>query len=103
MHGRGPIILVGLLAQRYGATPEEQHYYVGESVGLATGFLLAALHNAGFASLTHTPSPMKFLGEILGRPDNERAYLLIPVGFPADDCRVPDIGRKKRGEYLEEI
>ena len=81
---------------------KRKNYYVNESVGIATGILLAALHNAGFATLTHTPSPMKFLGEILGRPANERAYLLIPVGFPADDCRVPDIGRKPRDGYLVE-
>ena len=94
--------LVVVFAQRHGATPEDQHYYVSESVGIATGFLLAALHNAGFATLTHTPSPMKFLAEILGRPSNERAYMLIPVGFPADDCRVPDIGRKPRDAYIVE-
>lgn len=94
--------LVVVFAQRHGPTPEDQHYYVSESVGIATGFLLAALHNAGFATLTHTPSPMKFLGEILGRPANERPYMLIPVGFPADDCRVPDIARKSRAEYLVE-
>jgi nitroreductase len=95
--------LIAVFAQRHGATPEDQHYYVSESVGIATGLLLAALHNAGLATLTHTPSPMKFLSEILGRPSNERAYMLIPVGYPADDCRVPDIGRKSRDEYIEEM
>jgi iodotyrosine deiodinase len=95
--------LIVVFAQRYGATPEELHYYVSESVGIATGFLLVALHHAGLATLTHTPSPMKFLGEILGRPDNERAYLVIPVGYPSDDCRVPDIGRKPIGEIVEEV
>jgi nitroreductase len=95
--------LIAVFAQRHGATPEEQHYYVSESVGIATGLLLAALHNAGFATLTHTPSPMKFLSEILGRPANERAYMLIPVGFPADDCRVPDIRRKPRDRFIEEV
>jgi nitroreductase len=95
--------LIVLFAQRHGATPEDQHYYVSESVGIAAGFLLAALHQAGFATLTHTPSPMKFLNEILGRPANERAYLVIPVGLPAGDCRVPDIARKERKEYLEEV
>ena len=85
--------------------PEEdgQHYYVKESVGLASGILLAALNNAGFATLTHTPSPMKFLSEVLGRPSNERPFLLIPVGYPADDCRVPDIDRKTLDEYLVQI
>jgi len=95
--------LIVVFAQRHGKTPEEQHYYVSESVGIATGILIAALHHAGFATLTHTPSPMKFLGEILKRPSNERAFLLIPVGFPADDCRVPDIERKKLDGYLKKV
>jgi nitroreductase len=68
-------------------------YYPKESVGLATGFLIAALHHAGLASLTHTPSPMKFLNQILGRPTTEKPFLLLVVGYPADDCRVPDIKR----------
>jgi nitroreductase len=95
--------LVVVFAQRHGPRPDDQHYYVSESVGIATGFLLAALHHAGFATLTHTPSPMKFLNEILGRPSNERAYLLIPVGYPAEDCRVPDIARKPLSDYLIEV
>ncbi|HEU4364519.1 MAG TPA: nitroreductase family protein, partial [Candidatus Krumholzibacteria bacterium] len=95
--------LIVVFAQRHGATPADQHYYVGESVGIATGVLIAALHHAGFATLTHTPSPMKFLGEILSRPSNERAYLLIPVGLPAEGCRVPAIGRKQRGDYVVEV
>ncbi len=70
------------------------HYYVNESVGIACGFLLAALNAAGLATLTHTPSPMGFLREILGRPKNEKPYLLIPVGYPAAGCRVPDISKK---------
>lgn len=65
-------------------------YYTNESVGIATGFLLAAAHHAGLATLTHTPSPMRFLGEILGRPAHERPFLLIPVGYPAHDCVVPE-------------
>lgn len=69
-------------------------YYVNESVGLAAGILLAAIHNAGLVSLTHTPSPMNFLQKILGRPDNERPYLLIPVGYPAPGAQVPDLQRK---------
>ncbi len=74
------------------------NYYTQESVGIAAGFLLCALHNAGLATLTHTPSPMGFLSEILGRPDNERAYLLIPVGYPAEDCTVPNIVKKPLDE-----
>ncbi len=66
-----------------------QVYYSDESVGIATGMLLAAAQAAGLSTLTHTPSPMKFLGELLGRPANERAYMLIPVGYPTDDCEVP--------------
>lgn len=71
----------------------EPTYYSQESVGIAVGMLLAALHNMGLATLTHTPSPMKFLQEILGRPKNEVPFVLIPVGYPADDARVPDIAR----------
>lgn len=92
--------LIVVFAQRYGKTKDDQHYYVSESVGIASGFLLAALHHAGLATLTHTPSPMKFLGDILNRPENERAYLLIPVGYPDDGCRVPDIQRKQLDEYM---
>lgn len=80
-----------------------KHYYVRESVGIACGMLLAALHLCGLATLTHTPSPMGFLGEILERPDHERAWLLIPVGYPAADCRVPDIARKPLAEVLVEV
>ena len=71
-----------------------QVYYLNESVGIATGMLLSAAHHAGLATLTHTPSPMKFLGEVLGRPDNERAFLLIPMGYPTEDCVVPKLERK---------
>ena len=71
-----------------------QVYYVNESVGLACGMLLAAAHHAGLATLTHTPSPMGFLSKVLGRPAHERPFLLIPVGYPAEGCTVPDIGRK---------
>lgn len=73
---------------------KHQNYYVTESVGLACGFLLAAIHNAGLAALTHTPSPMNFLCKILNRPENEKPFLLIPVGYTADECFVPDIERK---------
>ena len=71
-----------------------KNYYVKESVGLAVGFLLAAIHNAGLVSLTHTPSPMNFLQKILNRPVNEKPFLLIPVGYPAENVHVPDIHRK---------
>lgn len=76
-----------------------QNYYTQESVGIASGVLLAALNAAGLATLTHTPSPMAFLAKVLGRPANERAFLLIPVGYPADGCEVPALDRKS----LEEI
>ncbi len=76
------------------------NYYVAESVGIACGFLLAALHDAGLATLTHTPSPMGFLREILDRPRNERPFLLIPVGYPAPSCRVPEIQRKPLDEVV---
>jgi iodotyrosine deiodinase len=71
-----------------------KHYYVRESVGIAVGFLLAALQAAGLCALTHTPSPMGFLGKILERPENERPFILIPVGYPAEDADVPDLERK---------
>ena len=92
--------LIVIFAQRHGATKDDRHYYVAESVGIAAGFLIASLHHAGFATLTHTPSPMKFLGEILERPDNERAYLLLPIGYPAADCAVPSIVRKPLSQTL---
>ncbi len=81
---------------------EQKHnnYYVGESVGIATGILLTAIHNAGLVSLTHTPSPMNFLSEVLERPPNERAFLLIPVGYPAENAKVPDIKRKAFDEII---
>lgn len=78
----------------------DQVYYVNESVGIAVGFLLAAIHHAGLVALTHTPSPMRFLAEVLGRPEHERPYLLIPVGYPLDECRVPDIRRKPLDDVL---
>ena len=81
---------------------KRKHYYVMESVGIAAGFLLAGLHQAGLATLTHTPSPMGFLEEILERPENERAYLLIPVGYPAEECEVPNIIRKSYEDFVDE-
>lgn len=75
-------------------------YYVKESVGIAVGLLLATLHQAGLATLTHTPSPMKFLNEVCGRPPEERAYVVIPVGYPAPGAKVPDIVRKPLEEVL---
>ena len=93
--------LIVCFAQK-NAPDGSQHYYVQTSIGIACGFLIAALHDAGLVTLTHTPSPMKFLGQILGRPRNEKPFLLLPVGFPADECPVPDIRRKDRQEYLVE-
>lgn len=78
----------------------DQVYYVNESVGIACGFLIAAIHHAGLVTLTHTPSPMGFLGEILGRPAQERAFLLLPVGHPAAECTVPDLARKPLDRIL---
>jgi nitroreductase len=83
------------------STKKRKHYYVSESVGIATGILLAALHNAGLATLTHTPSPMGFLSKILNRPKNEKPYLLIPVGYPAEDATVPKIERKELDAIME--
>ncbi len=79
---------------------KRKNYYVNESVGIACGFLLAAIHHAGLVALTHTPSPMNFLQKILQRPENERPFLLIPVGYPANDAIVPDIKRKSREEFI---
>lgn len=87
--------------EEYGET--EPTYYSQESVGIAVGLLLAALHNVGLATLTHTPSPMKFLQEILGRPRNEVPFVLIPVGFPADGATVPNIERKPLDEIMQVI
>jgi iodotyrosine deiodinase len=89
--------LIAIFQQRYGVTQtgkKVKHYYPAESVGLATGLLIAAIHNAGLACLTHTPSPMRFLSRILARPRNERPFLLLVVGYPADDATVPAIDKK---------
>lgn len=96
--------LIAIFEQRHGLDGEGQkkrHYYTKESVGLATGFLIAALHNVGLASLTHTPSPMNFLNQILQRPSNEKPFLLLVTGFPTDDAVVPDIRRKDPAEILK--
>ena len=82
---------------------QRKNYYVNESVGIASGFLLAAFHNAGLATLTHTPSPMNFLGKILGRPENERAFLLIPVGYPDDEAEVPEITKKSFTDISKKV
>lgn len=79
---------------------KHQNYYVNESVGLACGFLLTAIHEVGLVTLTHTPSPMDFLTKILNRPTNERPFLLLPVGYPAEDATVPDIQRKRPEEVI---
>lgn len=84
-----------------GTNKKHQNYYVKESVGIACGFLLAAIHHAGLVALTHTPSPMNFLSKTLNRPENERPYLLIPVGYCAEECWVPDIKRKALDEVAE--
>jgi nitroreductase len=89
--------LIVVFAQNYGLLPggrRVKNYYVSESVGIATGMLITAIHRAGLVSLTHTPSPMRFLNQILHRPDNERPYLLLVVGYPADDAVVPEIAKK---------
>ncbi len=80
---------------------KHQNYYVTESVGLACGFLLAAIHQTGLVALTHTPSPMNFLGNILNRPENEKPFLLIPVGYPAEECWVPDLKRKELNKVIQ--
>ena len=93
--------MVVVFEQAFGLRPDGskvKHYYVKESVGIAVGFLLASLHRAGLAALTHTPSPMGFLREILERPENERPYVLIPIGYPIEGCVVPDLQRKPLDE-----
>lgn len=89
--------LVVVFARKWGLDAEGErvkHYYVRESVGMACGMLVAAAHQAGLATLTHTPSPMAFLQKLLDRPENEQAYVVMPLGFPAEDCLVPDLERK---------
>ncbi len=99
-------VLIVVFAQAWGSVDgpdgprRVKHYYVDESVGIAVGILLSTLHLAGLATLTHTPSPMAFLRDVLARPSNERAYVVIPVGYPADDAVVPDLQRKSLEEVL---
>ena len=95
--------LIAIFSQRYGIAENGnrvKHYYAPESTGIATGILITALHRAGLATLTHTPSPMGFLNEILGRPANERPFLLLVVGYPADDAVIPDITKKPLDEIM---
>lgn len=96
--------IVVIMKRAYEIGPEGEklnNYYVSESVGLAAGFFLMAVHHAGLVALTHTPSPMNFIAKALDRPDNERPFLLIPVGYPAEGVRVPDLKRKEKVEVIE--
>jgi len=96
-------VLIAVFVQSYGLGPDGQkikHYYASESVGLAAGLLITGLHVAGLATLTHTPSPMGFLNSILDRPQNERPFLLLVVGYPAEDALVPDINKKAYSEIV---
>lgn len=98
--------LVVVFEQRYGTRPDgskQHHYYVKESVGIACGMFIDALHRMGLSTLTHTPSPMLFLKKLLKRPDNERPFILFPVGYAAQDARVPDLTRKPLGDIAVEI
>ncbi|MBN2347523.1 MAG: nitroreductase family protein [Bacteroidales bacterium] len=99
----GAPYLICVFLQRYGFSGKSKkvkHYYPSESVGIATGFLLAALHLSGISSFTYTPAPMAFLSEILERPQNERPYMTIAAGYPADDYVPPNIKRKKPEEII---
>ena len=94
--------LIAVFLQKFGYLEDGRkvkHYYPTESTGIAAGMLITALHTAGLATLTHTPSPMKFLNEMLGRPKTERPFLLLVAGYPADDAEVPDIKRKQLDEF----
>lgn len=95
-------VLIAIFAQQYQPLADgkrKKHYYVAESVGIATGLLIASLHLAGLATLTHTPSPMKFLNEILERPSHERPYILLVVGYPSESAKVPRISKKLPDDY----
>ena len=93
-HAPALIVIFGQSYQLNEDGSKRKHYYVQESVGIATGMLITALHHAGLATLTHTPSPMGFLRDVLGRPENERPYLILVVGYPDEDAKVPDIQKK---------
>lgn len=95
--------LIAIFAQKYGLDGQGnkiKHYYVKESVGIATGFLITALHHAGLVSLTYTPSPMDFLNKILGRPIHEKAFMILVAGYPENDVMVPNINKKALGEIV---
>lgn len=96
-----PYLIVVFKELFVGEEDHKKHYYVNESVGIAVGILITAIHNAGLVTLTHTPNPMGFLSEILKRPKNEKPFLLLPVGYPADNAKVPDINRKKFEDVIE--
>ena len=98
--------LIVVFKEDYGLSANEQeehikHYYTMESVGIAVGFLIASLHQAGLATLTHTPNPMGFLRELLGRPRNEKPFVILPVGYPTEDCSVPILTKKLLSEVMD--
>ncbi len=98
--------IVVVFEQRYGTRPDgskQHHYYVKESVGIACGMFISALHRVGLATLTHTPSPMAFLRTLLDRPESERPFILVPIGYPAEGCEVPDIRRKELHDVMVEV
>jgi nitroreductase len=98
--------IVVVFEQRYGPRPDgsrQHHYYVKESVGIACGMFVDALHRMGLSTLTHTPSPMAFLRDVLGRPNSERPFILFPIGYAAQNCRVPDLKRKSLDEVMVEV
>ena len=98
--------IVVLFEQRYELLPDgttKKNYYVKESVGIAAGMFITALHHMGLAALTHTPTPMKFLNTILTPPKNERPFVLFPVGYPLEGVKVPDLGRKELNEIFTTV
>lgn len=99
-------VLIGVFQQKFHIDPEgnkQKHYYPAESTGIACGLLLSALHRSGLVTLTHTPSPMKFMNDIFQRPRNEKAFLLLVVGYPADNCHVPAIQRKDLSQFTSAV